>query len=221
MSLVLCPLVACASAGLGVAFEPRVYTYAEVASKLTSEAHPVECAVGLRSRAAFIALREGTWNRACQLLHEALGIQLEQVGDDERRFKLVIDSELGATEASWRRTVLGWMGRESSKLGERVLRLVNDPNADGVQYHHQATDLETRIAAFAPSQVAERRNLRNRQAELEHAYITMSSASGRLSLFLYSLGLLRPPDDLTEASERPQQLDYRIAPPLLLNPFIE
>lgn len=221
MSLGLWPLVGCAGAALELAFEPRVYTYAEVASKLTSEARHVECPVGLRSRAALIALREGTWDRACQLLHEALGIQVQQDGDDEKRFNLVIDSQLRAKEASWRRTILSWMGRQSSNLGERVLRLVNDPRADADQYNQQATALETKIAELSPSQETERRTLRNRQQDFIFASNVLFVDSARIGLYLYSLGVLQLPKDVTEESERPQQLDYQLVPPLLLNSLME
>ncbi|MCB8933775.1 MAG: hypothetical protein H6534_10065 [Chthonomonadaceae bacterium] len=154
------------------------------------------------------------------MLHEALGIQVEQDPDDEKRFKLVIDPEVRAKDASWRRTILGWMGRESSTLGERLLKLVNDPRADAHKYNQQATDLEAKIAALSPTQETARRTLKRRQQDLILASNILFVDSGRLGLFLYSLGVLQLPKDLTEEPERAQQIDLRLVPPPLLNSLL-
>lgn len=85
-----------------VSFEPQLYTYPEIARRLSVGGREVMCTFTLRNRAAFVSLRRRSWEDATALLADGLGVRFRQDSTRPQVWIMEEDPARKEEEQQWR-----------------------------------------------------------------------------------------------------------------------
>ncbi len=78
-----------------------VLTFPEIARKLSVGGHKVMCAPALEQFAAYVSLKNRSWEKTSRLLEQGLQIQLFPGKDDPTRFSMEWDRDTRRRERAW------------------------------------------------------------------------------------------------------------------------
>ncbi len=120
-----------------VSFIPQLYTYSEIAQRLSVGDDRVSCARTLRNRAAFVCLRNRSWQQATELLAAALSVRFRPDERDPNHWWMEENPQQARQERRWRETLAAAIQAEADGLLTIADYLLRFAEQEGTDSAHQ------------------------------------------------------------------------------------
>jgi hypothetical protein len=98
-----------------VTIGPGAYTFPKIARLLSSDGRTIECPKSLANRAAFVRLKDRSWEQVKKLLSSGLDLEFKPSPDKPGHWEMTRDPKVAAREH-------GWQVRFASNMREAVLK---------------------------------------------------------------------------------------------------